>query len=72
MLPRLLVQYCIHLRSLKLWNGWRYSIEKYDVKVSLNGITSPLNSIKIYHLVQKLLWGNRQTAWWSHNPHFPI
>jgi hypothetical protein len=39
-------------------------------------MTSLLNLIKIYQLVQKLLGGDtqtdRQTDWWSHKPHFPF
>jgi hypothetical protein len=40
-------------------------------------MTSLLNFIKIYQLVQKLLGGrdtqtDRQTDWWSHKPHFPF
>jgi hypothetical protein len=47
------------------WNGWRYGIKKYGVEVSFNGMTSPLNFIKIDQLVQKLLGGgqtDRQTG----------
>jgi hypothetical protein len=42
------------------WNSWRYGIKKYGVEVTFNGIASPLNLIKMYPLVQKLLgWGHR-------------
>jgi hypothetical protein len=44
------------------WNGWRYGIMKYGIEVTLNCMTSLLNFIKIYQLVQKLLGGtHRQT-----------
>jgi hypothetical protein len=43
---------------LPFWNGWRYGINKYGVKVTFNGMTSLLNFIKIYQLVQKLLGGH--------------
>jgi hypothetical protein len=59
-----------------LWNGWRYGIKKYGVEVTFKGMTSLLNFIKIYQLVQKLLGGDtqtdRQTDWWSHKPHIPF
>jgi hypothetical protein len=42
-------------------NGWSYGIKKYDVEVIFNGMTSLLNFIKIYQLVQKLLGGDTQT-----------
>jgi hypothetical protein len=55
------------------WNSWRYGIKKYGVEVTFNGVTSLLNFIKIYQLVQKLLGGtHRQTDWWSHKTHFPL
>jgi hypothetical protein len=42
-------------------NGCSYSIEHYGVEVvTFNGMTSLLNFIKIYQLVQKLM-GGRQT-----------
>jgi hypothetical protein len=43
------------------WNSWRYGIEKYGVEVIFNRMTSLLNFIKIYQLVQKLLGGDTQT-----------
>jgi hypothetical protein len=42
------------------WNGWRYGIKKYGIEVSFNGMTSLLNFIKIYLLVQKLLGGTHR------------
>jgi hypothetical protein len=41
-----------------------YGIKKYGIKVTFNGMTSSLNFIKIYQLVQKLLGGHtdRQTG----------
>jgi hypothetical protein len=42
-------------------NAWRYGIRKYGIKVTFNGMTSLLNFIKIYQLVQKLLGGDTQT-----------
>jgi hypothetical protein len=72
-------KFCIHLRSLNVrhfWNGWRYGIKKYGFEVTFNGMTSLLNFIKIYQLVQKLLEGDpqtdRQTDWWSHKSYFPF
>jgi hypothetical protein len=41
--------------------GWRYGIKKYGVEVTFNGMTSLLNFIQIYQLVQKLLAGDTQT-----------
>jgi hypothetical protein len=72
MVPRWLVQ-VLHLPQKferpSFWNGWRYGIKKYGVEVTFNGMTSLLNFIKIYGLVQKLLGGtHRQTDWWSHKP----
>jgi hypothetical protein len=44
------------------WDGLRYGIKKYGVDVTFNGMTSLLNFIKIYQLVQKLLGAtHRQT-----------
>jgi hypothetical protein len=37
------------------------SIKKYSIEVTFNGMTSLLNFIKIYLLVQKLLRGHRRT-----------
>jgi hypothetical protein len=48
---------------LPFWNGCSYSIKNYGVEVSFNSITSLLNLIKIYQLVQKLIEGDRQTVW---------
>jgi hypothetical protein len=36
------------------WNGLRYVIKKYGIEANFNGMTSILNFIKIYYLVQKL------------------
>jgi hypothetical protein len=55
------------------WNGWIYSIKNYGVEVTFNGMTSLLNLIKLYQLVQKFMgWGqtDTQTGWWSHKPTF--
>jgi hypothetical protein len=50
------------------WNDWSYGIKTYGE------ITSLLNFMKMYQLIQKLLVEERQTdkqtAWWSHKPHF--
>jgi hypothetical protein len=35
----------------------RYGIKKYDAEVTLNGLTSLLNFVKIYQLLRKLFWG---------------
>jgi hypothetical protein len=43
------------------WNGWRYGIKRYGVKVAFNGMTSLLNFIKIYQLAQWLVCGWRST-----------
>jgi hypothetical protein len=45
------------------WNSWSYGTKKYGVEVTFNGMTSLLNFIKIYQLVQTLLGGHthRQT-----------
>jgi hypothetical protein len=42
-------------------NGWRYGIKKYGIEVIFNGMTSLLNYITIYQLVQKLLGWDTQT-----------
>jgi hypothetical protein len=49
------------------WNAWWYRIRKCVVEVTFNDMTSLLNFIRIYWLVQILLCGDtdRQTAWWS-------
>jgi hypothetical protein len=63
MFPRWLVQVLLPSQKFvrpPFWNGWRYRIMKYGVEVTFNGMTSLLNSIKIYQLVQKLL-GDTQT-----------
>jgi hypothetical protein len=44
------------------WNGWKYRIKKYGFEVTFNDMTSLLNFIKIYQLVQKLLRGHTQTV----------
>jgi hypothetical protein len=60
MVPRWLVQ-VLHppqkFERLPFWSAWRYEIKKYGVEVTFNGMTSLLNFIKIYQLVQKLLGG---------------
>jgi hypothetical protein len=61
--------------SPPFWNGWSYGIKKHGIEVTFNGVTSLLNFMKIYELVQTLLGGtdrrtDRQTHWWSHKPHF--
>jgi hypothetical protein len=66
MIPRWLVQVLHPPQKFErppFWNAWRYGIKKYGVEVTFNGMTSLLNFIKIYQLVQKLLGGtHRQTA----------
>jgi hypothetical protein len=42
------------------WNGCSYGIKNYGVEVTFNGMTSLLNFIKIYQLVQKFM-GSRHT-----------
>jgi hypothetical protein len=74
--PRWLVQ-VLHppqkFERPSFWNGWRYGIKKYGFEVTFNGMTSLLNFIKIYQLVQKLFGGtHRQTDRWFHKPHFPF
>jgi hypothetical protein len=65
MVPRWLVQVLHPPQKFErppFWNGWKYGIRKYRVEVTFNGMTSLLNFIKIYQLVQKLLGGtHRQT-----------
>jgi hypothetical protein len=39
-----------------------YEIKNYGFKITFSGMTSPLNFMKIYHLIQKLLIGDRQTG----------
>jgi hypothetical protein len=39
------------------WYGCSYGIKKYGVEVIINGMTSLLNFIKFYHLLQKLIVG---------------
>jgi hypothetical protein len=78
MVPRWLVQVLHPPQKCErppFWNGWMYGINKYGAEVTFNGMTSRLNFIKIYQLVQKLLGGthtDRQTDWWSHKPRFPF
>jgi hypothetical protein len=60
-----LVQVCSHLRSLNVHhfeNGWSY-------EVTVNVMTSLLNVMKIYQLVQKLLAGSTLIDR-SHKPRF--
>jgi hypothetical protein len=38
-------------------NGYSYSIKNYGIDVTFNDMTSLLNFIKIFQLVQKLMWG---------------
>jgi hypothetical protein len=40
-----------------IWNGWRYWIKKYGVDVTFNDMTSLLNFIKIYQLIQSYYGG---------------
>jgi hypothetical protein len=66
MVPRWLVQVLHPPQKFErppFCNGWRYGIKKYGFEVTFNGMTSLLNFIKIYRLVQKLLGGptNRRT-----------
>jgi hypothetical protein len=66
MVPRWLVQVLHPPQKFErppFWNAWRYGINKYGVEVIINGMTSLLNFIIIYQLVQKLLGGtHRQTG----------
>jgi hypothetical protein len=66
MVPRWLVEVSHPPQKFErppFWYAWRYGINKYGVEVTFNGITSVLNFIKIYQLVQKLLGGTlRQTG----------
>jgi hypothetical protein len=67
MVPRLLVKVLHPPQKFErppFLNGWRYGINKYGVEVCFNGMTSLLNIIKIYELVQTLLGGHtdRQTG----------
>jgi hypothetical protein len=59
--------FCIHLRSLnvRLFNG-----SSYWIKAAFNGMTSMLNLMKMYHMVQKLLVGGGQRQQ-SHKTRFP-
>jgi hypothetical protein len=41
------------------WNDCSYSVKNYGVEVIFNGMTSPLNFIKLYQLVHKLVGGDR-------------
>jgi hypothetical protein len=43
------------------WNGCSYGIKNYGIKVTFNGMTSLLNFIKIYQLVQKLMGGQTRS-----------
>jgi hypothetical protein len=64
MVPRWLVQVLHSPQKFErppFWNGWKYGIKKYGVEVTFNGMTSLLNFIKVYQLVQKLLGGDTQT-----------
>jgi hypothetical protein len=60
-------KFCIHLRSLNVRHFGmlaRYGIKKCGIEVTFNGMTSLLNFIKIYQLVQTLMGGGdteRQT-----------
>jgi hypothetical protein len=60
MFPRWLMQVLHPSQKFErppFWNGSRYGIKEYGVEVIFNGMTSLLNFIKIYQLVQKLLGG---------------
>jgi hypothetical protein len=57
MVPRWMVQVLHPPQKFErppFWNGWNYGINKYGIEVTFNGMTSLLNLIKIYKLVQKL------------------
>jgi hypothetical protein len=45
---------------LQFWNDWSNSIQNYGVEVTLNGMTSLLNFIKICQLVQMLMQGTHR------------
>jgi hypothetical protein len=66
--PRWMVQVLHQAQKFErppFWNGWSYGIKKYSFGVTFNGMTSLLNFIKNYQLVQNVLgWGggaHRQT-----------
>jgi hypothetical protein len=64
MVPRRLVQILHPPQKFEcppFCNGGRYGINRYDVEVTFNGMTSLPNFIKIYELVQKLLGGGEDT-----------
>jgi hypothetical protein len=47
----------IGLNVLSFWNGYDYGIRNYGIEATFSGMTSLLNLIKIYQLVQKLVGG---------------
>jgi hypothetical protein len=55
--------FCIpqEYECMQFWNGCSYSITNYGVEVTFNDMTSLLNFIKSYLLVQKLMGGDKQT-----------
>jgi hypothetical protein len=62
MVPRWLAQVLHPPQKFKrppFFNAWRYGIKKYGIEVIFSGITSLLNFIKIYQLVQNLLGGTQ-------------
>jgi hypothetical protein len=44
-------------RSPPFWNCGSYMIKNFGIEVTFNGITSVLNFIKIFQLVQRLMEG---------------
>jgi hypothetical protein len=57
-------KFCFHLRSLNVRHFGmveHYGITKFGVEVTFNSMTSLMNFIKIYQLVQKVLGMDTQT-----------
>jgi hypothetical protein len=53
-----LCKFCIHLRSLNVCYFGMFApmgLKNYDIEVTFNYMTSPLNFIQIYQVVQKLI-----------------
>jgi hypothetical protein len=47
-----------------IWNGSSYGIKNDDIKVTFNAMTTLLNFIKLYQLVQKLIGGTDTQKRW--------
>lgn len=68
-------KFCIHLRRFnvrRFWTVEHNEVTDYGTEVAFSDMTSVLNFMKTYELVQKLLLGDtdRRKAWWSHTLHF--